>query len=198
MRPEKSQLTVSTEPAAPRSKFGLFCCLLACMSLWYSQRKILLVAPFLFVAIVAIGLGGWKEYPRTHIKTDVEVIKYYPESHSALACIIDTGELLTFSFPESDRDLATGADLTQTGSLLILTGEDYWLLSSPMQYPSVSKVEYNGNREDFVEKHLSILIQEYQNSSLEELTETIEQLPNLNKGEKAGLLYLAKPELDLW
>ena len=112
--------------------------------------------------------------------------------------MIDTGELLTFSFPESDRDLATGADLTQTGALLILTGEDYWLLSSPMQYPSTSKVEYNGKREDFVEKHLSILIQEYQNSSLEELTETIEQLPNLNKGEKAGLLYLAKSELDLW
>ncbi len=161
------------------------------------RKNSFLLVPFLLL-VVAIGIWGWKKYQQTHVKTEIEIVQYYPESNSALAAIVENGELFTFSFPNNDKGLATGADLTQTGTLLTLTGGDYWLLSYPMQYPYVSDAEYNGKREDFVEKYFDTLVQQHQHSSREVLQEAIDQLPNLNEGEKEGLAYLVMSELQIW
>lgn len=151
------------------------------MKVSLSRRRLFRVAAGLALALLAAGLT-WRLWPRG-VRTQAEIIRYPFGEGDALAAD-ESGALFTFTVPQN-----APADLAP-GDLVTLTGPDYWLYSSPMIYQDVKKVERTGSRPDFVALYYPQLAQ----LPAADREQAIQDLADLNAGEKAGLAYLLEME----
>lgn len=146
-----------------------------------SRRRLFWAAAGLALALLAAGLA-WRLWPRG-VRTQAEILQYPFGDGDALAAD-ESGALFTFTVPQN-----APADLAP-GDLVALTGPDYWLYSSPMIYQDVKKVERTGSRPDFVARYYPQLAQ----LPAADREQAIQDLADLNAGEKAGLAYLLEME----
>lgn len=151
------------------------------MKISRSRRRLFWAAAGLALALLAAGLT-WRLWPRG-VWTQAEIIRYPFGDGDALAAD-ESGALFTFTVPQN-----APADLAP-GDLVTLTGPDYWLYSSPMIYQDVKKVERTGSRPDFV----ALYYQQLAQLPAADRERAIQDLADLNAGEKAGLAYLLEME----
>lgn len=131
-------------------------------------------------AVVLLGAAMWC-FMGCGVKTWAEVILWPLGENEALAAN-GRGELFTFTLPEG------APEALPAGTVILLTGPDYWLYSSPMVYPEVEKVkvEEENRRPDFV----ALYYQQLAELAPADRALRIQELADLNAGEKAGLAYL--------
>ena len=160
------------------------------------KRRWLLACGAALIIAAVIWAGG-KAGTLHEVQTEVEVVQYWKASHSVLATTGEQGGLFTLQIPQSG-DEATGADLTRCGTLLRITGGEEWLASYPMQYPNVSKVDYIGKRQDFVETYFEQFLKKTKGMEREEIVKEVELISGLNEGEREALVYLICNEQGIW
>lgn len=162
------------------------------------QRKGFIVSVLLIVFLLIAVCIGYQHAQTTNNKMRAEIIFYYPESGSALATSGEKGGLFQFSFPKTPSDIATGADLTQCGMVLELTGNGVFQYTYPMGYPDVKSIKFIEQRDNFVLRYYGSLLETLVDADMDSIVATVDKLPNLNDGEKEGLAYLLACELQVY
>ncbi len=143
-------------------------------------RWAIALAILLVVAIIG-GVVYWRTQTPRHISY-AEVVSYDSAAQSLLLVVVDDEQgnctfqsavsLFTIGlsgqgsssapkvYDENGKRTTSEVyeDTFACGTIVEITGDDYWLYSSPAQYPTVYKLQAVGSRADFITPYLEELI----------------------------------------